>query len=225
MQEFAIQGRPNYCMSCHASGYDANTGAHALEGVVCTTCHLIEAGAEHPPAPVDKAAASSDCGRCHSGAHAPTYDEWLVSDHKRAGIDCVDCHTPHDNGLLLGDVNATCGDCHAEALVDDIHMGEDMTCVDCHMSREVNRNGSIVRTTGHTMSIDPSTCAECHGNTHLLSVREMDRTEDAGQVEDLEQEIDDLEESSEQDRNSAIIGGALGAVILVGGGVLPGAAA
>jgi formate-dependent nitrite reductase cytochrome c552 subunit len=100
--------------------------------------------------------------------------------------------------------------------VDDIHMGADMTCVDCHMSREVNRNGTIVRTTGHTMSIDPSTCAECHGNTHLLSVRESSRTgEDINQVQALEKEIVDLKDTSERDRNSAIIGGALGAVILV----------
>jgi formate-dependent nitrite reductase cytochrome c552 subunit len=215
LQEFAIQGRPNYCMSCHASGYDTNTGTHSFEGVICSNCHLAENGTQHPPSPLAKAAASSDCGRCHSGAHAPTYDEWLVSAHKRAGIDCVDCHTPHDNGLLLGDVNATCGDCHAEALVDDIHMGSDMTCVDCHMSREVNRNGTIVRTTGHTMSIDPSTCAECHGNTHLLSVRESPRAgEDISQIQELENEIEDLKDTSERDRNSAIIGGALGTAIL-----------
>jgi predicted CXXCH cytochrome family protein len=214
LQEFAIQGRPNYCMSCHASGYDANTGAHDFEGVICTSCHLIESGAQHPPDPVAKADAPIDCGRCHSGAHAPTYDEWLVSDHKRAGIDCVDCHTPHDNGLILGDVNTTCGDCHAEALVDDIHMGEAMTCVDCHMSRQVNRNGSLVRTTGHTMSIDPSTCAECHGNTHLLSAR-GESVEDGGRVQELEEEVEEWKATAEQDRNSGIIGGALGAVIVV----------
>jgi hypothetical protein len=127
----------------------------------------------------------------------------------------VDCHTPHDNGLLLGDVNTTCGDCHAEALVDDIHMGESMTCVDCHMSREINRNGSLVRTTGHTMSIDPSTCSECHGNTHLLSVREGQDGENGGRIIELEQEIEDLEDTAEQDRNSGIIGGALGALILI----------
>jgi hypothetical protein len=216
LQEFALEGRPNYCMSCHASGYDTNTGTHSYEGVVCTNCHVSENGTQHPPAPVAKAAASSDCGRCHSGAHAPTYDEWLVSAHKRAGIDCVDCHTPHDDGLILGDVNTTCGDCHAEALVDDIHMGADMTCVDCHMSREVNRNGTIVRTTGHTMAIDPSTCAGCHGNTHLLSQQDtLFTNESVSQVQTLQNEITTLKETSERDRNSAIIGGALGAVILV----------
>jgi hypothetical protein len=215
LQEFALEGRPNFCMSCHASGYDPNTGSHTLEGVVCSSCHLIQNGAQHPPAPVDKAAASADCGRCHSGAHAPTYDEWLVSNHKRAGIDCVDCHTPHDSGLILGDVNSTCGDCHAEALVDPVHMGADMTCVDCHMSRTVSRNGTIVRTTGHTMNIDPSTCAGCHGNTHLLSAQGLIGTQNVEQVQSLEQQVSDLKEKTNQDRNSAIIGGALGALILI----------
>jgi formate-dependent nitrite reductase cytochrome c552 subunit len=112
-------------------------------------------------------------------------------------------------------VNSTCGDCHAEALVDPIHMSADMTCVDCHMSSTVSRNGTIVRTTGHTMNIDPSTCANCHGNTHLLSAQGLLGTENADQVQALEQQVSDLKEESNQDRNSAIIGGALGALILV----------
>ncbi|MBN1563822.1 MAG: hypothetical protein JXA10_08280 [Anaerolineae bacterium] len=215
LEYFAEQGRPNYCMSCHASGYNSATGDHTYEGVVCTSCHIMTAGAEHPPAPVDIADESSDCGRCHTGAHAPTYDEWLVSDHKAAGIDCVDCHTPHNNGLILGDVNATCGDCHREALVDDIHMGEDMTCVDCHMGRETVENGILVRTTGHTMDIDPSTCAGCHGNTHMLSVRETNQLDETDLIQDLENQIDELENESDKDWNSGVIGGALGALILV----------
>jgi predicted CXXCH cytochrome family protein len=215
LQYFADQGRPNYCMSCHASGYNQATGDHAFEGVVCTTCHIMTNGTEHPPAPVAIADESKDCGRCHTGAHAPTYDEWLVSSHKAAGIDCVDCHTPHDNGLLLGNVNDTCGDCHREALVDKIHMGKDMTCVDCHMRRDVVENGVLVRTTGHTMAIDPGTCAECHGNTHMLSVREVNQFDDVDKIQELENQIDDLENDSDKDWNSGVIGGALGALILV----------
>lgn len=215
LQDYADKGRPNYCMSCHASGYNANTGTHEFEGVVCANCHIIKEGTQHPPAPVDIANAPTDCGRCHSGAHAPTYDEWLVSNHKAAGIGCTDCHTPHDNGLLLGDVNATCGDCHREALVDDIHMGSDMTCVDCHMGTSTVENGVLVRTTGHTMAIDPGTCSECHGNTHLLSVRETNQLDEAELIADLEAQIDELENESDQDWNSGVIGGALAALILV----------
>lgn len=217
LQEYADQGRPAYCMSCHASGYDANTGQHQFEGVVCSNCHVITKGSEHPPAPVEIAKESVDCGRCHSGAHAPTYDEWLVSNHKLANIDCVDCHTPHENGLILGDVNATCGDCHQEALVDDVHMGQDLTCVDCHMERRESENGHLVRSTGHTMSIAPSTCAECHGNTHMLSVREVNQLDETDQdrLEELESEVVRLEEIADDDQTSNVLGGALGTLIVV----------
>lgn len=217
LQAYANQGRPAYCMSCHASGYDANTGQYQFEGVVCSNCHVITKGNEHPPAPVEIAKESVDCGRCHSGAHAPTYDEWLVSAHRLANIDCVDCHTPHQNGLILGDVNATCGDCHQEALVDDVHMGQDLTCVDCHMERREIVNGNIVRTTGHTMSIDPSTCAECHGNTHMLSVREVNQLDeaDANRMAELEAEVLRLKEFANEDQTSNVLGGALGTLIVV----------
>jgi formate-dependent nitrite reductase cytochrome c552 subunit len=117
--------------------------------------------------------------------------------------------------LLLGNVNDTCGDCHREALVDKIHMGEDMTCVDCHMRRDVVENGVLVSTTGHTMAIDPSTCAECHGNTHMLSVREVNQFDDIDKIQELENQIDELENDSDKDWNSGVIGGALGALILV----------
>ncbi|MCD4686166.1 MAG: hypothetical protein K8S97_09540 [Anaerolineae bacterium] len=217
LQEYANQGRPAYCMSCHASGYDVNTGQHQFEGVVCSNCHVITSGNEHPPAPVEIAKESVDCGRCHSGAHAPTYDEWLVSNHKLANIDCVDCHTPHQNGLILGDVNTTCGDCHQEALVDDVHMGQDLTCVECHMQRRESANGQLVRTTGHTMSIDPGTCAECHGNTHMLSVREVNQLDetDAEHMAELEAEVERLEEIANEDQTSNVLGGALGTLIVV----------
>jgi predicted CXXCH cytochrome family protein len=216
LREFAARNRPNFCMRCHASGYDAATNTHQFEGVICTSCHIVSDLANHPPDPVEIATDSAVCGQCHSGAHSPTYDEWLVSDHSLAGVDCVDCHTPHNNGLILGDVNATCGDCHKEALVDDIHMGEEMTCTDCHLKRRTTDDDVHVLTTGHTMAIDPGVCSECHGNTHLLSVRENNRLEeDVNQIKTLQQKLETLEDQAEQDRNTGIVGGALGAVLVV----------
>lgn len=213
--EYASTGRPSYCMSCHASGYDPRTEQYVFEGVVCSNCHYTTAGTEHPPGPVEIATDSQVCGRCHSGAHSPTYDEWLVSAHSTVGIDCVDCHTPHDNGLLLDTVNETCGSCHQEALVDEIHMGDNMTCVDCHMSRVTNAGGVQVISTGHSMNIDPGVCADCHGNTHLLSSDGTRLTEEEhAQLIALEAEVARLEEASSQNLNSGIVGGALGALVL-----------
>ena len=203
-------------MSCHASGYDPRTEQYVFEGVVCSNCHYTTAGVPHPPGPVEIATNSQVCGRCHSGEHSPTYNEWLVSKHSAVGIDCVDCHTPHDNGLILDNVNDTCGSCHQEALVDKIHMGNDMTCVDCHMARIQNENGVQVVSTGHSMNIDPSVCANCHGNTHLLSADGSSLSGDAQQhVAEMEAQVAQLQETANQNLNSGIVGGALGALVLV----------
>ncbi len=215
-RDFADRGRPSYCMRCHASGYDPSTGQYAYEGVVCSHCHIVMEDGEHPPAPFEFLAEdSSTCGRCHSGAHAPTYDEWLASAHKLAGIDCVDCHTPHNNGLLLGDINSTCGSCHPEAMADEVHMGSDLNCGDCHMARRTTEDDIHMIRTGHTMDIAPAVCAACHGNTHILSAREEPQSEEeVNEIEVLTAEIEELEKASQQNWNTGIVGGAIGMFVV-----------
>jgi predicted CXXCH cytochrome family protein len=215
LNEFASKGRPSYCMSCHASGYDPRSQKYAFEGVVCSNCHYVTGSTEHPPGPVEVATNSAVCGQCHSGAHAPTYDEWLVSSHGAAGIDCVDCHTPHNNGLLLGDVNSTCESCHEEAKTDDIHMGSDMNCVDCHMAKREQQNGVTTVQTGHSMLIDPGVCADCHGNIHLLSKGEANLSVvEKNKLEVLETQVGDLKTTAVENLNTGIVGGAIGALVL-----------
>ena len=214
-QQFAESGQPSYCMSCHASGYDPRTQEYVFEGVTCSSCHYTTGNSEHPPGPVEVATNSAVCGQCHSGEHAPTYDEWLVSSHSTVGIDCADCHTAHDNGLILKDVNSTCTSCHAEAMTDEIHMGEDMTCVDCHMAKRVTADGVHVVQTGHTMSIDPGVCADCHGNIHLLSVGGKTISEQQlSELTDLQEQVTHLETAAEDNLNNGIVGGAIGALVL-----------
>jgi hypothetical protein len=203
-------------MRCHASGYDAQTEQYRFEGVVCGNCHTITSGAKHPPGPVEVANASVICGRCHSGEHSPTYDEWLVSPHSRAGIDCVDCHTPHNNGLKQGDVNTTCSNCHKDAMADQIHMGTNMTCVDCHMKRQTAENNIQVVQTGHEMSIDPGTCASCHGKIHLLSFGDTKLSDQQkAELATLKGEVTTLEDKASQNLNSGVVGGAIGALALM----------
>ena len=72
-------------MSCHASGYDPRTEQYTFEGVVCSDCHYVTGSPQHPPGPVEMATDSAVCGKCHTGEHAPTYDEWLVSNHAPPG--------------------------------------------------------------------------------------------------------------------------------------------
>lgn len=210
---YVENGRPSYCMSCHASGYDPNTQTYIFEGVVCSTCHMIETG-EHPPGPMLIANSSEMCGRCHSGEHSPEFNEWLISDHSAFNIDCVDCHVAHDNSLRLETVNETCSDCHIEAMNDEVHMGEDMTCVDCHMTR-TGEEGLIVH---HTMFFDPKTCAECHGDIHTL---QLDPTRGLTEEETtilvrMEEEIVTLETKADTNLQSGIVGGAVGTLVLIG---------
>lgn len=216
---YAERGRPGFCMQCHASGYDPDTEEYVFEGVICSNCHTPENGSEHPPSPMSIDDSAAQCGTCHSGAHAPTYDEWLASKHKAVGVDCVDCHTPHNNGLLLRNVNTTCGSCHAEALVDEVHMGQDMNCVDCHLPRVLDSDGVHVVSTGHTMNINPGTCAECHGKAHVLTMEEGEEgldvdmpltPEEEVQLNTLEEKVAELEETARTNWNSGVVGGAMG---------------
>jgi len=219
-KEFAAQKQPPFCMGCHASGYNANTGTYVFEGIVCSNCHTTEANAKHPPAPVKIANDALSCGQCHSGAHAPTYDEWLISKHNKAAIDCVDCHTPHNNGLRQNDVNATCGNCHKDATTDKIHMGANMKCTDCHMKRELDAQGVFVIKTGHSMSIDPSVCAACHGKTHVLGGKGPNTSQavaaETEKVTALQAQVNELENRAQSNWATGIAGGAIGVLIVAG---------
>lgn len=214
---YAEKGQPSYCMSCHASGFDPNTQTYVFEGVVCSSCHIMENG-EHPPSPMPVADNSEVCGRCHSGEHAPEFNEWLVSDHSDFNVDCVDCHTPHNNGLRLEDVNTTCADCHEDAMNDEVHMGEDMTCVDCHMTHPVTDPDTGEQMIHHTMIPDPGTCSDCHGDIHTLTKDPTRNLDAEGQemLTTLEEEVSSLETKADTNLQSGIVGGAVGALVLVG---------
>ena len=64
---------------------------------------------------------------------------------------------------------------------------------------------------------DPQTCAECHGNIHDLQsdpTRNLS-VEEQQVVAQMETEITSLEEKAETNLQSGIVGGAVGALVLV----------
>jgi len=212
---YAQNGQPAYCLRCHASGFDANTNTVLFEGVVCSSCHIIEG--EHPPAPATMGTNVTTCATCHSGGHASAYEEWLASEHQVVGVDCVDCHNAHNNEMLLGDVNATCGDCHADAMNDEVHMGEDLVCIDCHMTpRETVTDPTMLTRTGHSMDISPGVCADCHGTTHSLTVALVDTTQQASEIEALHEDVLMWQMTAEENLNSGLLGGAIGVLLVLG---------
>jgi hypothetical protein len=64
-----------------------------------------------------------------------------------------------------------------------------MDCKSCHMRRATDASGIHVIATGHDMSIDPGTCAECHGNVHVLSAMRAGVLEGTPEASDLAPEV------------------------------------
>lgn len=213
---YSENGQPTYCLRCHASGFDSDTQSIQYEGVVCSTCHVVQG--EHPPAPVTMGTNVTTCATCHSGGHASVYEEWLASEHSDAGVDCIDCHNAHTNEMLLGDVNTTCGDCHEGAMNDEVHMGEDLICTDCHMTpRQSVDDPTMLTQTGHSMSIAPQVCTDCHGEIHTLELSDEAMPDDEiHSVEELNAEIEEWQTTAEQNITSGLLGGAVGVILLLG---------
>ncbi|HUV87832.1 MAG TPA: multiheme c-type cytochrome [bacterium] len=132
-------GRPEYCLQCHTTGWDPGKGNHGADeveyrkgllGVQCEACH--GPGSEHVKGGGDaaKITLSYDagvCGACHTGDHNPTYGEWEESEHADAlnGLkssshpqdNCLECHSAdywYDRTVTLASAQygITCATCH-----------------------------------------------------------------------------------------------------------------
>jgi hypothetical protein len=96
-------------------------------------------------------------------------------------------------------------------------MGENMICTDCHMTPRDAAPDPAQRTrTGHMMGIDPGVCADCHGNTHLLSRIGTDSGIIPEEVTALETQVNALQTRAEENLNNGLIGGAVGVLLLLG---------
>jgi predicted CXXCH cytochrome family protein len=151
---------PNYCLQCHTTGYDPNTGHYALEGVTCEACHG-PFNPEHPQKPMLVQTDPAACGACHKS----TFNEWEISQHGKSGIGCATCHDVHGQTVKTGDASTLCVKCHADQASSVAHAsssGQGLTCANCHigpLSGEV-REGHVK--TGHTFEVGTGTCSRCH---------------------------------------------------------------
>jgi DmsE family decaheme c-type cytochrome len=170
------------CMECHEDVIESF--AHTRHGPLyrvndrlCESCHgpgsiHVQKGEGFIVMPND-----ASCLACHmdSGSHSRTEKrtlmDWQFADHRRAGVKCIDCHSPHSHGagVLREDkqfqiqhtdsTSALCLSCHQE-IAGRISMPYHhpiregaMGCTDCHdphgrQSRQLlNRN---------------ETCFKCH---------------------------------------------------------------
>lgn len=159
-EAWVAQGSPERCLSCHATGYDAATGAFVSEGVTCAACHSPVPD-DHPDEPMPVNRAASACGACHT----ETLFEWQVSRHRQNDLTCAACHDPHAARLKAASPSELCGACHRERAQNfnhTAHSEQGLTCADCHLAPLDNpvEEGHAAR--DHSFNVRLSTCNECH---------------------------------------------------------------
>lgn len=136
------------CVGCHTVGFGETGGwvdratTNSLAGVGCEACH---GGArEHAENASDATLrptidiSAEVCGRCHTGAHHPNYDDWLTTGHANV------TESPAED-FFEGSALNNCGKCHSgdyfyralikgETLADDALAGtppEELHAVEC----------------------------------------------------------------------------------------------
>ncbi|MBN1315774.1 MAG: hypothetical protein JXA42_09910 [Anaerolineales bacterium] len=191
-QSWEEQGQPKYCLACHTTGFNPNTGEYAYEGVTCERCHGPYSE-EHPPerVPVDRS--GEICGSCHT----VSFDEWETSIHSKVGTDCLSCHNvctleTHEVGEAVSGEhpvqNIVCANCHhnvTDEFVHTTHAEAEIDCLTCHMQigeDDIGPEGKV--RTAHDFEVKAHACVDCHaeaihGGDQMVSLRE--------QVKDLEQ--------------------------------------
>jgi protein-arginine kinase activator protein McsA len=208
-------GNPTYCKSCHATGYDAVSGAVDYEGVSCAACHIDTEGT-HPMTDMTVNSSSELCGTCHTGTHAPDYDQWLTSGHATMNIGCPDCHQSHNTTLHLEDPTLLCTSCHKD-LDSTMHGQAGMGCHDCHMAAGDTVTDALsgqTNGTGHTFGIPASVCAECHGMTHSTDQSGSTSGSDVSASAEIHDADAIPEEEATKSLNLGLTGGGVGGLLI-----------
>jgi len=218
------------CLECHTTGYDAEAGTYAFEGVTCESCHgPFQEG--HPIESMPVTPNHNLCEQCHE----TTTDEWLASPHREAGVECQSCHDPHAQQPLAPTVSELCGNCHKDtgsSFTHGTHAGAGLECSNCHMYTRPRTESPIegLVPTGHTFTVGSEACIGCHQDTvhtrdvilelsgEVVELQDLDSEELVSRVKAQEAEIEDL-----RDRTSvrlytglaqgAIVGLATGAIV------------
>ncbi|MCP4592491.1 MAG: hypothetical protein GY842_17290, partial [bacterium] len=164
-EEWAAADNSPYCLACHTTGYNPNTGEYALDAVTCEACHEpYKEG--HPPDIIGASRQGEICETCHPKA----YEEWQVSPHGLVGTRCMDCHQICSlETMKAEDGHSVCETCHsgdANHYHQSTHNAEGVDCIECHMipgPGEVGHGGS--QHIAHVFLGNPDSCIDCHAET------------------------------------------------------------
>jgi hypothetical protein len=171
-------GRLESCRECHNVGYQ-NGGFIDYEvtpqfaNVQCESCHGTGVG--HPangPLPNWFDEPAETCGKCHTDAHHPTFDEWETSLHATFDLEasnatrtsCIKCH----NGEWFVRIQINGEDPPAENLA----LGTHITCATCHDPHEATHENQLRVDPAATIILpfddtpvnggSANTCLSCH---------------------------------------------------------------
>lgn len=148
-----------YCLSCHTTGYDANSGNYTQKDVGCQACHKPGPNG-HPAGPMSVSDSAEFCGTCHT----TTYHEWQKSGHGKANVACNSCHDMHATTLRFTSAADLCSTCHKETSSQaGMPMSAAGECTDCHMYTLPDTNRVEGKApTGHSFVMDADACQRCH---------------------------------------------------------------
>jgi hypothetical protein len=217
------------CLECHTTAFDPVEGTYAYGGVTCEACHgpYLE---DHPySGTMDLFADSSLCQSCH----VDTHQQWLISSHAQANVQCISCHQVHSQDLRLAD-QSLCESCHAgqqQNPVHAAHVGRGADCVDCHLSSDYELQASLEvedlaamamaerpTVASHEFSVSSAeACIGCHiqGAGLHQAISNAATTEQASA---LAVELDQIEEENRSLQSLSLItlGVGLGVGVLLG---------
>lgn len=154
------EGKPSFCLKCHTTGFDPETGSYAFPGVTCEVCH-------GPGMTMNFTVSSELCGKCHTDAHHPTFDEWLESGHSKTVSDqfrqCFQkCHELAKTGApKLVEEFKTCvtAGCHSAEL---FLIGQGVISSEEPIYEDLNETIEAFIKNPVNASLNPVTCQTCH---------------------------------------------------------------
>ncbi len=161
-QGHGAQGGAKECMACHTTGYDPIADTWEEDNIHCIACHA-PVQINHPNMPMPTNRSEELCGQCHIQARF----EWQNSQHGRAGVACISCHSQHRTSLKSDSVIDQCASCHhtfTDGFSHSTHNSEGLSCADCHLAPIEGPVGEGSAKRDHTFDVDVSVCVSCHMN-------------------------------------------------------------
>ncbi|SEF91886.1 decaheme c-type cytochrome, DmsE family [Bryocella elongata] len=171
------------CATCHEdvakklgdNPHSRIEAMHGKAGASCESCHgpgkaHVDGGGDVTkiinPAKANPKQISETCLTCHAGAH-PNFQQ---SNHAKAGVSCVSCHSVHaakvEKSLLKAQQPDLCFTCHADQKASFNQLFHHKTqeglikCSDCHDSHGTFEDKQL-RTTADKNAV----CTKCHTET------------------------------------------------------------